>query len=104
MAKERAKKVEKPQEETQNVPPEMETLVKNFANVEAENKMLKGRLAQAMEQMKVMSLGEVHKKLEWLWRVITLEGSNDIFGDDFVEMCAREFMEILTPAPEENEE
>lgn len=105
MAKEKKEKVVTPAEEvnTEKLDPQVEELVRGFNKLDAENKMLKSRLKEAAEQIKFLSMGEVHKKLEWLWKVITLDGGDDIFGDEFLQQCVNEFMEILTPVPEEKE-
>lgn len=105
MAKEKKEKVVTPVEEakTEKFDPQVEALVKEFNKLDAENKMLKSRLKEAAEQIKFLSMGEVHKKLEWLWKVITLDGGDDIFGDEFLQQCVNEFVEILTPVPEEKE-
>lgn len=105
MAKEKKEKVVTPAEDakTEVLDPQVEALVREFNKLDAENKMLKSRLKEAAEQIKFLSMGEVHKKLEWLWKVITLDGSDDIFGDEFLQQCVNEFVEILTPVPEEKE-
>lgn len=105
MAKEKKEKVVTPAEEvnTEKLDPQVEELVRGFNKLDAENKMLKSRLKEAAEQIKFLSMGEVHKKLEWLWKVITLDGGDDIFGDEFLQQCVNEFVEILTPVPEEKE-
>jgi len=113
MAKEEEKKVVTParkpraKAQTQFTEEELENLIKNFHYLEGENgrlkdqnQMLKAKLDQAAEQIKFLSMGEVHKKLEWLWKVITLEDNNEIFGEDFVTSCTQEFKDILTPEEE----
>lgn len=105
MAKEKKEKVVTPAEPAmENIDPQIEGLVRQMNKLDAENKMLKSRLTDAAEQIRFLSMGEVHKKLDWLWKVITLEGGEDVFGDLFVKQCIDEFVEILTPAQEEKEE
>jgi hypothetical protein len=88
----------KPKEETPNV----ETLMTQLNNLNAQNKMLKDRLNQAIEQIQFLSQNEFHKKLEWLWKVITLENSVAIFSPDFYDTCVAEFIDMMTPqVPEE---
>lgn len=105
MAKEKEEKViETPKEKKQKVDPQIEALVKQVSTLAAENRMLKNKLNQAAEQMQLITMSEVHKKLEWLWKVITLDGSDDIFGDKFVQYCVDEFVDILTPVQEDSKE
>ena len=82
--------------------PNVETLMTQLNNLNTQNKMLKDRLNQDIEQIQFLSQNEFHKKLEWLWKVITLEGSADIFSPDFYDTCVAEFMDMMTPqVPEE---
>lgn len=70
--------------------------------LDAQNKALKNQLSQAVEEIKFLTQAEFHKKLEWLWRVITLENSAAVFTPEFYNTCVAEFMEMMTPqAPEE---
>lgn len=84
--------------------PNLEAVQQEMDKLVAENKYLRGKLNEAAEQMRFMSLGEVHKRLEWLWKVITLEGGEDTFGVEFINYCIEDFKEILTPQPENPEE
>lgn len=84
---------------TENVNPQVpnvEQLMNALNQLQNENKFLREKLNEASEQIKFMMSGEVHKKLEWLWKVITTSGTNDIFGNEFIDKCVGEFKEIMT--------
>jgi len=72
-----------------------EELMKELSKLRMENQMLKANLSRASSQIEMLTLDGVHKKLEWLWKVITLEGNFEIFGDEFCETCVNEFKEIM---------
>lgn len=72
-----------------------EELMKELSKLRMENQMLKANLSRASSEIEMLTLDGVHKKLEWLWKVITLEGNVDIFGDEFCETCVNEFKEIM---------
>lgn len=79
-----------------------EKFMVQLRQLDAQNKMLKNQLNQAVEEIKFLTQAEFHKKLEWLWKVITLEGSAEVFSPEFYNNCVTEFKEMLTPqAPEE---
>lgn len=92
MAKEKAIK-DTPVQETPNV----ETLMQEISNLNTQNAMLKSKLNQAVEEIKFLSQGEFHKKLDWLWKVITLEGAAEVFSANFYDHCVKEFVEMMTP-------
>ena len=112
MAKER-KTVKLPTEGTQlppvqkeEKPQDIEAVMKSLSDAQAQAEYFKNKLKGAIEQIQFLSQGEVHKRLDWLWKVITLEGAEDIFGREFYDYCVKDFKEIMTPnvAPEQPEE
>lgn len=88
----------------QSEKPNVETLMGTIANLQGENKFLKGKLKEASEQIQFLSVGEVHKRLNWLWNVITLKGAEDVFGEDFYAMCVEDFKQIMCPPQEEDKD
>lgn len=99
MAKEKTVKL--PTAETHA--PDVQTLMEQLSTVSGQNKMLKERLNQAVEQIKYLQEAEVHKRLEWLWRVISFENGCDMFGNEFYNKCLEEFQTILNPGIHEEE-
>lgn len=79
-----------------------ERFMLQLRQLDAQNKALKNQLNQAVEEINLLTQAEFHKKLEWLWRVITLENSAETFSHEFYDKCVAEFIEMMTPqAPEE---
>ena len=79
-----------------------EKFMLQLRQLDAQNKALKNQLNQAIEEIKFLTQAEFHKKLEWLWKVITLENSAEVFSQEFYNTCVAEFTEMMTPqAPEE---
>ena len=99
MAKEKTAKL--PTAETHA--PDVQTLMEQLSTVSGQNKMLKERLNQAVEQIKYLQEAEVHKRLEWLWRVISFENGYEMFGNEFYDKCLEEFQTILNPGIHEEE-
>lgn len=98
MAKGKTKVSAETAEKIPNEPlPNLEVLQQEMDKLVAENKFLRGKLNEAAKQMEFLSVGEVHKRLEWLWKVISLEGSNDVFGNEFLDYCIKDFKDIMTP-------
>lgn len=99
MAKE--KTVKMPAAETHA--PDVQTLMEQLSSLSGQNKMLKERLNQAVEQIKYLQEAEVHKRLEWLWRVLSFENGYEMFGSEFYNKCLEEFQTILNPGIHEEE-
>lgn len=96
MAKEAKEKVRKPEAGQPMEPVEgPKELMREISRLRMENQMLKANLSKASSEIEMLTLDGVHKKLEWLWKVITLEGSTDVFGDEFYQTCVNEFKEIM---------
>ncbi len=90
--------------ETQNEQPNVETLMNTLANLQGENKFLKEKLKEASSQIQFLSVGEIHKRLNWLWNIITLKGAVEVFGTEFYNFCVEDFKEIMCPPQEESKE
>lgn len=82
---------------------DVQTLMEQLSTVSGQNKMLKERLNQAVEQIKYLQEAEVHKRLEWLWRVISFENGYEMLGNEFYDKCLEEFQTILNPGIHEEE-
>lgn len=97
----RTKKESEPQaqDQTQVKTPEMDvkSVMDMVADLKAENQYLKNKLSQAAEQIKFMTVGEIYKRIDVLWNIITLRGANEIFGDGFIEECIQDLKDILFP-------
>ncbi len=79
-------------------------IAKHVAYLSSENEMLKNRLKQASDQIQMYQRSEFFTRLEWLWRVITWERSEEVFSKDFVADKAEEFKSLMTvPAQQEEE-
>ena len=97
----RTKKESEPkaQDQTQVKTPEMDvkSVMDMVADLKAENQYLKNKLNQAAEQIKFMTVGEIYKRIDVLWNIITFRGANEVFGDEFLGECVEDFKEILFP-------
>lgn len=70
----------------------------NEALNEVQNKLL-----EATTQLEMFQKNEFWMRIDWLWRVITLEGSNEVFTNEFLEKVTKEFMARMYP-PKPTEE
>lgn len=84
--------------------PNIEGLMQELSRLSKENEMLKNTLNRAASQLESFKQRDLFAKLDWCWRVITLEHAASIFGDDFYDACVNEFKEIMTPEEEERKE
>lgn len=107
----KAKKESEGTKETKTVVPDMENVMKMVSDLKGENEYLKNvlkdmsaKLNHATEQIKFMTIGEVYKRIDVLWNIITLRGAAEIFGDEFYEECIVDFREIMFPPVEEEKE
>lgn len=57
----------------------------------------KKHLNSAIEELNAVRANEYWMRLDWLWRVITLEDGEEIFSSEFVEKAAKEFMLRINP-------
>ena len=90
--------------QNQGAKPDMQEVMQMVSELTAENKYLKKQLSQAVEQIKFMNVGEVYKRLDLLWNIITLERTEEIFGPEFFYECVEDFKEIMFPPISEKEE
>lgn len=84
--------------------PDVETLMHSLAKVSAENETLKNSLNRAVAELKQLNRQDLYVKLDWLWKVITLDCNSDIFGEEFVTAKVEEFKFLMTPPAEEQKE
>lgn len=100
-----AKEKEKVVPTTRKKEPEgntMEPVMRELSQLRLENASLKSNLQKAASQIEFLVQGEMHKKLDWLWKVITLDGAVDVFGVEFFKTCVEEFKGIMTPPEPEH--
>lgn len=74
-----------------------EEMAKSMMLLQAENSELKRRLNQAHEQLMAYAQSDFYQRLEWLWRIITLAGAGDEFGNEFYDRVVAEFKELVFP-------
>lgn len=86
-----------------NQVPNVEELVKTVSDLSNENRYLRKNLAQAIEQIKFMNVGEIYKRIDVLWNIITNEESHKFFSKEFIHKCTADLEEIMFP-PVETEE
>lgn len=59
------------------------------------------KLTEATNQLEIFRTNEFWMRIEWLWRVITLEGCNEIFSNGFLDKVIKEFeTRMYPPKPE----
>lgn len=100
----RTKKEQAAPAQEQITTPNVETLMQNLAEVSAENEVLKNNLNKAIAELRKLNKQDLYVKLDWLWKVITLEYNVDLFGEDFVDERVEEFKFLMTPPKEESKE
>ena len=94
MAKEVKEQVEQPQEVD---------VVKHLAELTAENNDLKRKLGMAIERINVLETNDFFLRLDWLWKTLTLEGAEKLFGKDFFDARLAEFKQLMTPQQKEKD-
>lgn len=57
----------------------------------------KKHLNGVIEELNAVRANEYWMRLDWLWRVITLEDGEEVFSSEFVEKAAKEFMLRINP-------
>lgn len=77
--------------------PSVETLMQELSSLAHENETLKAKLKMAVAELKKCDRQDLYVKLEWLWKVITLDYNADVFGSDFVDERVEEFKTLMTP-------
>lgn len=109
MAKERTKKVadattEKKKPETnERTKLSYEELEQLASQQYAEVQRLRKALEEANKRLNAYETNDFLARLDWLWRIITLEGSADVFGDEFYDCRVKEFINLMTPPKKEVE-
>lgn len=101
MAKEKTTKVTKGEELEQKQKYSYEELEKIAINCSRENVDLKRALQEADTLIKKYENSDFFARIEWLWRIITLEGSHEVFGEEFYDERVKEFITLMTPPKEE---
>ena len=96
--KPREKKPENPQKLTYE---QLEQLASQYySQCKALNEALKdaeNRLKNANEQIEIFRTNEFWIRIDWLWKIITLEGGDEVFSEEFLKEAAREFELRMAP-------
>lgn len=60
------------------------------------------KLNEAVGQLEMFRTNEFWLRIDWLWKVITLEGGADVFSEEFIDKVTKEFeMRMYPPKNEE---
>lgn len=74
-----------------------EELEKIASQCYAENEHLKKTVSELNRRLQGYETSDFYARLDWLWRVITLEGSEEVFGEEFFDKTVDEFKVLMTP-------
>lgn len=55
------------------------------------------KLIEATNQIEMFQKNEFWMRIDWLWRIITLEGNLEVFTEDFLKKVTDEFMMRMYP-------
>lgn len=80
-----------------------EQLMQLAAQTNAENQRLRQTCSQMKMQLERYQMQDYYQRLEWLWKVITLQDGVAMFGDEFVKAKVAEFVDLMTPINPEEE-
>lgn len=81
-----------------------EELEKIASQCYAENERLKKTIQEMSRRLQGYETSDFYARLDWLWRVITLEGSDEVFGEEFYAKTVNEFKLLMTPPQQPQEE
>ena len=89
--------------------PSVENLMLALEQAHTRIKQMQVQMSQIGEAYKDMQLRlattEFQHRLEFLWKVMFTDDSHIMFGEEFIEKCAKEFKEMMFPTfPTEQEE
>ncbi len=59
------------------------------------------KLNEAIDQLEMFRKNEFWMRIEWLWKVITLDGSTEIFSEEFIDKVVKEFETRMYPPKNE---
>ena len=80
-----------------------EQLMQLAAQTNAENQRLRQTCSQMKMQLERFQMQDYYQRLEWLWKVITLEDNTSVFTPEFVQAKVEEFIDLMTPINPEEE-
>lgn len=85
----------------ENDEPSVENLMLALNQANGRIKQMQVQMAQMAEAYKDLQLRlattEFQNRLEFLWKVMFTDYSNQMFGDDFIAKCAEEFKDMMFP-------
>lgn len=59
------------------------------------------KLNEAIDQLEIFRKNEFWMRIEWLWKVITLDGSTEVFSVEFIDRVVKEFETRMYPPKNE---
>lgn len=80
-----------------------EQLMQLAAQTNAENQRLRQTCSQMKMQLERFQMQDYYQRLEWLWKVITLDNNAGVFTPEFVKAKVEEFIDLMTPINPEEE-
>lgn len=80
-----------------------EQLMQLAAQTNAENQRLRQTCSQMKMQLERFQMQDYYQRLEWLWKVITLDDNTHVFTPEFVQAKVEEFIDLMTPINPEEE-
>ena len=81
--------------------PSVENLMVALEQAHTRIKQLQMQMAQMSEAYRDMQLrlatNEFQHRLEFLWKVLFIDGAPTVFGKEFIAKCTEEFKEMMFP-------
>ena len=62
------------------------------------------KLNEAISQIEMYQKNEYWMRIDLLWKILTLEGNEEVFSRDFVEQVSKEFASRVFPPVKEKKE
>lgn len=102
MAKEETKKIANGSEPKKKLT--YDELMGLAAKMDREIIELRKKLGESQVQLAAYQMEDYWKRLDWLWKVITLDYASSVFGDEFYQQKVDEFVKLMTPVEEKEQE
>lgn len=102
MAKEETKKIANGPEPKKKLT--YDELMGLAAKMDREIIELRKKLGESQVQLAAYQMEDYWKRLDWLWKVITLDYASSVFGDEFYQQKVDEFVKLMTPVEEKEQE
>ena len=59
------------------------------------------KLNEAIDQLEMFRKNEFWMRIDWLWKVITLDGNTEVFSEEFIDRVIKEFEVRMYPPKNE---